>query len=97
MIATMYWEAGVRHLTYLTQNDRIRYSPASSRHSSSHCPKFKKLGEPKNMAKYTQVYAGELVSSDNGGDWSSYNCQMLCEIVKHVIHLSSKLVTKYHT
>ena len=42
-----------------------------------------KLGEPKNMAKYTQVYAGELVvlRSDNGGDLSSHNCQMLCEIV----------------
>ena len=27
------------------------------------CPKFKKLGEAKNKAKYTQVYAGELVTS----------------------------------
>ena len=40
------------------------------------------------MAKYTQMYAGELVSSDNGGD---------CEIVKLVMNLSNKLVTKYHT
>jgi len=35
-----------------------------------YCPKFKKLGEPENKAKYKQVFAGELVASglDKGGD-----------------------------
>ena len=49
----------------LTRNAHIQYSTQSSR-AWTHpvfCPKFKKLGKPKDKAKYTQVYAGELVVS----------------------------------
>ena len=64
------------------------------RHSGTHsvfCPKFKKLDEPKNNVKYTQVYAEELVVSGiwQWGDWSSHSCQTLCWIVKHVSKISS--------
>ena len=50
-------EAGACRHIYFNPKCPIRYSSVQS---SSF---FKKLGEPKNKAMYTQVYAGELVVS----------------------------------
>ena len=55
----MYREAGARRYAHF--NPEYPYSVLERRLVL----KLKKLGESKNKAKFTQVYGGELVVSDN--------------------------------